>query len=78
MAYSVKEIFYTLQGEGATMAQLVRVNVFLLDMEDRDGFNSTYMEFFDGAPMPTRRLVGAGDMYKKILVEIDGVAWLGN
>jgi hypothetical protein len=47
-------------------------------MEDRDGFNAAYMEFLDGPPMPTRRLVGADDMYKQILVEIDGVAWLGD
>ena len=66
-----------LQAEGATTANLVRVNVFLLDMADRDGFNSAYMEFFEGA-MPTRRLIGAGDLYKKILVEIDGIAWLGD
>lgn len=56
----------------------MRVNVFLLNMEDRDGFNAAYMEFLDGPPMPTRRLVGADDMYKQILVEIDGVAWLGD
>ena len=48
------------------------------NMEDRDGFNAAYMEFFDGPPMPTRRLVGAGDMFKQILVEIDGIAWLGD
>lgn len=76
--FTMDAIRRTLQGQGATMAQLVRVNVFLLEMKDRDGFNSAYMEFFDGAPMPTRRLVGAGDMYKQILVEIDGIAWLGN
>ncbi len=67
-----------LESAGASTANLVRVNVFLLNMEDRDGFNEAYMEFFDGSPMPTRRLIGAGDLYKKILVEIDGVAWLGD
>lgn len=65
-----------LEAEGATTGHLVRVNVFLLNMADRDGFNAAYMEFFDG-PMPTRRLIGAGDLYKRILVEIDGVAWVG-
>ena len=68
----------TLKSAGATTAQLVRVNVFLLRMEDRDGFNAAYMKFFAGPPMPTRRLIGAGDLYKKIFVEIDGIAWLGD
>ena len=66
-----------LEADGGKPGQLVRVNVFLLNMEDRDGFNEAYMEFFEGPPMPTRRLIGAGDLYKGILVEIDGVAWLG-
>ena len=76
--FTMAAIRRTLEGEGGTMAKLVRVNVFLLNMEDRDGFNAAYMEFFDGPPMPTRRLVGAGDMFKQILVEIDGIAWLGD
>ena len=62
--------------EGIGFADLVRVNVFLLNMEDRDGFNEAYYSFFSG-PMPTRRLVGAGDLFKGILVEIDGYAYLG-
>ena len=76
--FTMQAIEHTLKSAGATSAQLVRVNVFLLNMEDRDGFNAAYMEFFDGSPMPTRRLIGAGDLYKKILVEIDGIAWLGD
>ncbi|SVD91423.1 uncharacterized protein METZ01_LOCUS444277, partial [marine metagenome] len=75
--FTMRAMTRALAGEGATTAELVRVNVFLLNMDDRDGFNEAYMEFFSGAPMPTRRLVGAGDMYKQILVEIDGLAWLG-
>ena len=57
----------------------MRVNVFLLDMADRDDFNATYMKYFkDRHHMPTRRLIGAGDMYMGILVEIDAVAYLGD
>lgn len=76
--FTMQAIRRTLESVGATTAQLVRVNVFLLNMADRDGFNATYMEFFEGSPMPTRRLIGAGDLYKQILVEIDGIAWLGD
>ena len=67
-----------LEREGASFDDVVRVNVFLLDMDDRDGFNRTYMRYFKNRNMmPTRRLVGAGDMYKGILVEIDAIAYLG-
>ena len=48
-------------------------------MQDRDGFNATYMDYFKKRQrMPTRRLIGAGDMYLGILVEIDAVAYLGD
>jgi 2-iminobutanoate/2-iminopropanoate deaminase len=75
--FTMQAMVRALESEGATTAQMVRVNVFLLNMEDRDGFNHAYMEFFADGPMPTRRLIGAGDLYKGILVEIDGIAWLG-
>ena len=48
-------------------------------MTDRDGFNAAYMRYFEDVPrMPTRRCVGAGDMYKEILVEINAVAYVGD
>ncbi|MQG87243.1 MAG: RidA family protein [SAR202 cluster bacterium] len=73
---AMKEV---LESEGATWDHAMRVNVFLLDMQDRDGFNATYMSYFNKRQrMPTRRLIGAGDMYMGILVEIDAVAYLGD
>jgi 2-iminobutanoate/2-iminopropanoate deaminase len=75
--FTMDAIQQTLESEGSAFANVVRVNVFLLNMADRDGFNAAYMEYFDGSPMPTRRCIGAGDMYKGILVEIDCIAYLG-
>ena len=74
--YTLDLIKQALAHEGATFADVVRVNVFLLDMADRDGFNAAYLRYFTG-PMPTRRLIGAGDLYKGILVEIDCIAYVG-
>lgn len=76
-AFTMDAMTRVLTQEGATWANVVRVNVFLLDMDDRDGFNRAYMAYFDGQPMPTRRLIGAGDLYKGILVEIDAIAYVG-
>ena len=66
-----------LESEGASFDDVVRVNVFLLNMADRDGFNAAYLSYFNGR-MPTRRLIGAGDLYKGILVEIDCIAYVGD
>ena len=63
-----------LESEGATWDDVVRVNVYLLHMDDRDGFNRAYMGYFQGRRPPTRRVIGAGDLFKGILVEIDCVA----
>jgi 2-iminobutanoate/2-iminopropanoate deaminase len=62
---------------GATWEDVVRVNVFLLNMADRDRFNAAYLRYFTGGRMPTRRLIGAGDLFKGILVEIDCIAYVG-
>ena len=74
--FTMDAIGRTLAVEGATFDDVVRTNVFLLDMEDRDGFNKAYMRYFKQR-VPTRRLIGAGDLFKGILVEIDCTAYLG-
>ncbi|MCC7165004.1 MAG: RidA family protein [Anaerolineae bacterium] len=66
-----------LASEGATFDDVVRVNVFLLDLADRDRFNSTYLKYFH-EPLPTRRTIGAGDLFKGILIELDCIAFIGN
>lgn len=67
-----------LASEGATWPDVVRVNVFLRDLDDRDVFNDTYFSFFEANTlMPTRRVVGAGDLFDGILVELDAIAYTG-
>ena len=78
-AFTMDQMTAALASESATWTDVVRVNVFLLNMEDRDGFNAAYMRYFEDIPrMPTRRCVGAGDMYKGILVELDAIAYVGD
>jgi len=76
-AYTMDAMKAVLEKEGASFDDVVRVNVFLLDLADRDRFNEVYMRYFKER-MPTRRLIGAGDLFKGILVEIDCIAYLGN
>jgi 2-iminobutanoate/2-iminopropanoate deaminase len=74
--FTMDAIKEALASEGAIFDDVVRVNVFLLNMAERDGFNATYLKYF-GAQKPTRRLIGAGDLFKGILVEIDCIAYVG-
>lgn len=74
--FTMDAIKAALASQGATFDDVVRMNVFLLNMADRDRFNAAYMKYFSGR-MPTRRLIGAGDLFKGILLELDCIAYTG-
>jgi len=58
---------------GATLADVVKCNVYLADISDFDEMNAVYGQVFP-APLPARTTVGAA--LRGILVEIDCVAVL--
>jgi len=60
-----------LEGAGSSLADVVRVGVFLADIKDFDAMNAVYSEFFSQDP-PARTTVGA--QLPKIKVEIDCIA----
>ncbi|BBI36528.1 RidA family protein [Cohnella abietis] len=70
---TLSNIQHILNAAGCTMEHVVKVNVFLADLQDYDRFNETYMSFFS-QPMPARTLVEAG--LDRIKVEIDAIAVL--
>lgn len=59
------------EAAGGTMDDVVKVGVFLADIEDYDAFNEVYTTYFE-EPLPARTLVECG--LKGILVEIDAIA----
>src|SRR5262245_41362246 len=59
---------------GCTLADVVKVNVFLADLADFDAFNEVYREAFD-EPYPVRTTVQAG-LPGPLRVEIEAVAVL--
>jgi len=63
-----------LENEGVTFDDLVCVDVFLTDLEERDAFNAVYASFL-GKRKPARRLYGAGSLFKGIKVEVTGIAY---
>jgi 2-iminobutanoate/2-iminopropanoate deaminase len=64
-----------LEGCGATMGDVVRCGVYLLDGNDFAAMNAVYAEFF-GDAKPARSTVVTGFAMKGIRVEIDAVAYV--
>ena len=66
-----------LEAAGATPADVVKVTVYLLDVDDRPKINPVRQEFF-GAARPASTLVEVSRLaVPGALLEIEAVAWLG-
>lgn len=59
---------------GASLADLVKVNVFLADMKTFPEMNAAYLEVIGSDP-PARITVGRADLALGAAVEIDAVAY---
>jgi 2-iminobutanoate/2-iminopropanoate deaminase len=57
----------------AGMDDVLKVTVFLEDIEDFDAMNEAYADFFDADP-PARSAVGVDALPKGVAVEIEAVA----
>ncbi|GAB3419120.1 RidA family protein [Haloparvum alkalitolerans] len=62
-----------LAAAGLTLADVVKVTVFLTDLSDFDAFNDAYRRRF-AAPMPARSAVAVADLAVDADVEIEAVA----
>jgi 2-iminobutanoate/2-iminopropanoate deaminase len=63
-----------LEGAGATLADVVKVSVFLRDGKDFAAMNEVYAEFFGGM-RPTRTTVAVAFADPTMKVEIDCIAY---
>jgi 2-iminobutanoate/2-iminopropanoate deaminase len=63
-----------LEAAGCGLDDVVKVNAFLADLGDFEGYNGVYREYFN-APYPARTTVQAG-LPPGLLVEIEAVARL--
>ena len=61
-----------LRAAGCELGDVLKVNAYLADLGDFEGFNRVYREFFD-EPYPARTTVGAS-LPSTLLVEIEAVA----
>ena len=73
---SLTNVKSIVEAAGMTMADVVRVGVFLQDMEHFGAMNAVYGEFFT-ADCPARAAVQVARLPKDALVEIEAVAYKG-
>ena len=73
----IENIEVILAAAGATLADLIDVTVFLVDMEDYAGMNEVYNEFFNAEHGPARTTVAVHQLpHPNLLIEIKSVARL--
>ncbi|MFH1024114.1 MAG: Rid family detoxifying hydrolase [Planctomycetota bacterium] len=72
---ALKNVETVLAAGGATLADVVKVNVYVADLSKFGEFNEAYKSFFR-EPFPARTTVEA-NLPAGGLVEVDAVAWVG-
>ncbi|WP_128477208.1 Rid family detoxifying hydrolase [Halorussus pelagicus] len=70
---SLENVKAILEEEGLTMQNVLKVTVFLDDIDDFDEMNDAYKEYFQDNP-PARSAVEAGNLPKGVGVEIEAIA----
>ncbi|KAH6637837.1 putative brt1 protein [Boeremia exigua] len=68
----LKNLDAVLKEAGSSLAEAIKVNVFIVSMDDFMGMNEAYDEFFSGLPQkPCRTCVGVHELALGAKVEID-------
>ena len=62
-----------LEAAGASLNDVIKVNIYLTNIEDYDELNEAYGEFFD-SPYPARSVVEVSDLPIDIRIEVETVA----
>ncbi len=71
----LKNIEQNLSHQGATLADVVDVTTFLVNMNDFAGYNKAYAEFFDAQTGPARTTVAVHQLpHPDLVVEIKVIA----
>ena len=64
------------EAAGGSLADVVKLNVFLIDLANFAKVNETMAKYF-GEPFPARAAVGVKELPRGALVEADAVMFLG-
>jgi 2-iminobutanoate/2-iminopropanoate deaminase len=71
---TMMNIKQVLESAGSSMAQLIKVSVFIKDMTEFNDMNQVYKQFFDGDDYPARSAVAVADLALGARVEIECTA----
>ena len=63
-----------IEAGGSSMGNVVKVTVYLSNIEDFAAFNEVYREFFSGSDLPARTAVQVARMWSDIAVEVEAIA----
>jgi len=70
---ALDNVLAILAEEGADASDLLKVTIFLDDIEDFDEMNETYATYFDAEP-PARSAIEVGNVPKGAALEIEAIA----
>jgi len=70
---AIENLVAVLEAAGATVNDVVKVNVYLEDMNDFGEFNKVYEEYF-GRSKPARAVVQVARLPKDVKIEIEAIA----
>ena len=68
----------TLESAGATLGDMVQINLYLKDLDDFDGARKVFYEFFDEGSFPARMTILTEFLDPNCLCMIDGTAYKPN
>lgn len=73
----IKNLLAVLHASNAKASQVIKTNIYLINLKDFELVNKIYAEVFSQEISPARACVEVSGLPKGALVEIDCVAWLG-
>lgn len=71
---ALENVEAVLDEAGLTMDDVVKVSVFMDDIDDFDSMNAVYETFFDEESPPARSAIGVEKLPKGVGVEIEAIA----
>jgi 2-iminobutanoate/2-iminopropanoate deaminase len=73
---ALRNVAAIVERHGLPLTSIAKINIFLVDMTDRDALNEIYLDFF-GGHLPARTTVGVNQLSRNARVEIEGWAYAG-
>lgn len=74
---ALENVKLTLEAAGASMADILKMTVYLVDINDKKVFDEVYMEYFPSDP-PARACFAVADLGAGVKIEIESIAGISD